>query len=492
MKTLNRKKAQGYDEIPTAFIKDGANILAKPLASLINKCLENSLFPSAEKCAKITPIYKSEERSLLDNYRPISILPVLSKVFERVIHRQLYAYLEENDLLSKNQFGFRTKSSTQHAVTKLSDSIRKNMDKGLMTGAVFVDLRKAFDTVDHARLFSKLTIYGIRNEELLWFEDYLFNRTQFVAFDGTESLVQPISCDVPQGSIQGPLMFVLSINDIDIYLKCCEIILYADDTVIYYADKTCEKIEEQLNHEMELISNWFVQNNLVVNLKRSKTECVLYGTHHKTSKSRPMEIKVGGTKVVQSQVYEYLGVTMDENLNYIEHLQKTIKKATSRVKLLYRIRQNLSPSTAEIVYKMMILPIMLYCNTVYLKLSTTNQEKFETVQNRALRVINGQRNSVRLPSVNTVRNRSCALAVFKCLNGLAPKAFEDYFKKVSHGKCTRANNMNIVLPKIKTETGRKTFAYQGAIIFNKLSNELKTEKSLLRFRSSCKDFNFDF
>ena len=139
---------------------------------------------------------------------------------------------------------------------------------------------------------------------------------------------------------------------------------------------------------------------------------------------------------------------------------------------------------------------MLYCNTVYLKLSTTNQQKFEAIQNRALRVINGQRNSVQLPSVNAIRNRSCALeralAVFKCLNGLAPKAFEDYFKKVSHGKCTRANNTNIVLPKIRTETGRKTFAYQGAIIFNKLPNELKTEKSLLRFRSSCKDFNFDF
>ena len=184
--------------------------------------------------------YKSEERSLLDNYRPISILPVLSKVFERVIHRQLYAYLEQNDLLSKNQFGFRTKSSTQHAVTKLLDPIRQNMDKGLMTGAVFVDLRKAFDTVDHARLLSKLTIYGIRNEELLWFEDYLF-RTQFVAFDGIESLVQPISRGVPQGLILGPLLFVLLINDIDIHLKYCEIILYADDTVIYYADKTSKK-----------------------------------------------------------------------------------------------------------------------------------------------------------------------------------------------------------------------------------------------------------
>ena len=158
------------------------------------------------------------------------------------VHQQLYTYLEENNLLSKNQFGFRTSSLTQHAVTKFSDSIRQNMDKGLMTGAISIDLRRAFDTVDHARLLSKLTIYGIRNEELMWFEDYLFNRTQFVAFEGAVSSIQPISCGVPQGSVLGLLLFTLLINDIDIHLKWCEIIMYADDIVIYYANKTCERI----------------------------------------------------------------------------------------------------------------------------------------------------------------------------------------------------------------------------------------------------------
>ena len=246
MRKLNRKKAQGYDEIPTSFIKDGADILADPLACLINRCLANSRFPSAGKCSKVIPVYKSEERSLLDNYRPISILPVLSKVFERVVHQQLYTYLEENNLLSKNQFRFRTSSSTQHAVTKFSDSIRQNMDKGLMTGAIFIDLRKAFDTVDHASLLSKLTIYGIRNEELMWFEDYLFNRTQFVAFEGAVSSIQPISCGVPQGSILGLLLFTLLINDIDIHLKWCEIIMYADDIVIYYANKLVRESKNTL------------------------------------------------------------------------------------------------------------------------------------------------------------------------------------------------------------------------------------------------------
>ena len=183
---------------------------------------------------------------------------------------------------------------------------------------------------------------------------------------------------------------------------------------------------------------------------------------------------------------------MDKNLNYAEHLENTLKKASARVKLLSRIRQNINPSTAETIYKMMILPVMLYCNNVYLNLSITNQQKFERIQNLALRIINGQQRSVKLPNVNEIRKINCAREVFKCLNDIAPMAFHNYFTRVSHSKCTRGNNKNIAIPKIRTEAGKKTFAYQGAIIFNKLSSDLKTEQSLLRFKHNCNNFNFDF
>jgi hypothetical protein len=154
---VDRKhKVISYDEIPTSLLIDGVDFIAEPLSDLINRFLENSLFPTAEKFATIIPIYKADERTHLDNYRPISILPVLSKVFERVVQQQVYDYLEQNKLLSQRQFGFRKGLSTQHAVTVFSDDLRQGMDKGMMTGAVFVDLRKAFDTVDHARLLSKL------------------------------------------------------------------------------------------------------------------------------------------------------------------------------------------------------------------------------------------------------------------------------------------------------------------------------------------------
>ena len=163
----------------------------------------------------------------MENYRPISVL-----------YQQLYNYFEKNKLLSRRQFGFRKVSSTLHTVTFFSDAINKNMDKGLMIGTVFIDLRKVFDTLDHARLLSKLSIYGIKDRELSWFSVYLFDRKQFVKYYGQSSEIQPITCGVPQGSILGQLMFTLLLNDIATNLQLCDMILYADDILMFHAGKT--------------------------------------------------------------------------------------------------------------------------------------------------------------------------------------------------------------------------------------------------------------
>ena len=366
------------------------------------------------------------------------------------------------------------------------------MDKGLMTGAAFIDLRKAFDTVDHARLLSKLPIYGIKNKELSWFESYLFGRKQIVLYDGALSEIQAISCGVPQASILGPLLFTILMNDIDKNLRQCEMTLYADDSVLYVGGKTCDVIEEKLNSDLEQIANWFVQNNLVLNLKKTKTECVLYGTHQRTSGCKPLEIKINQTKITESDVYEYLGVKMDKNLTFSDHLEKTINKATSRIKLLSRIRHNISPYTAETIYKVTILPILLYCNNVFLHMAPSKEALFENIQKRALKVINSNRHSVKLEKVSSIRNKMRALEVFKTLNGVSPDAFQNYFTRVNHSQRTRANTKNIVFPNVKSEAGKKAFSFQGAKVFNKLTDEMKTETSILRFKDLCKHFNFDF
>ena len=494
IKKLKRKVSEGYDEIPASLIIDGAEELAVPLSHLINRCLAHSVFPTAEKCAKITPVHKSDEKTVMDNYRPISVLPVLSKVFERIVHNQLYTYLEENNLLSDCQFGFRRKSSTEHAVTYFSDFIKTSMDKGKLTGAVFVDLRKAFDTIDHATLIAKLPIYGVHGKERTWFESYLFNRQQFVSYQGICSERQSIRCGVPQGSILGPLLFTIVINDITKQVKECRILLYADDTVIFTSDKDSKRIENLLNTEFNNVATWFTNNNLVLNLKKTKTEFVLFGTHQKLAKSEKVSISLNEKMISESEMYEYLGVTMDKNLTMKAHLEKTYKKVLSRTKLLARIRHNISPWVAETIYKVMILPQMLYCSNIMLGMSNTHKLQFERIRIRVLAIINGKSQRVILPTVNHARNKRCLVEVFKCQNGLAPRLFKDYFKKILHHKETRGNNKNFLLPKVRTEAGRKSFLFQGSKLYNKLPDVSKQEQSLMNVRRQYnqRDRKFNF
>ena len=389
IKKMKRKVSEGY-EIPATLVIDGAGELAVPLSHLINRCLAHSVFPTAEKCAKITPIRKSDEKTVMDNYRPISVLPVQSKVFERIVHNQLYTYLEENNLLSDCQFGFRRKSSTVHAVTYFSDLIKTSMDEGKLTGAVFVDLRKAFDTIDHATLIAKLPIYGVHGKELTWFESYLFNRQQFVSYQGTCSERQSVRCGVPQGSILGLSLFTIVINDITEQLNDYKILLYEDDTVIFTSGKDSKRIEEILNTEFNNVATWFTNNNVVLNLKKTKTEFALFGTHQKLAKSEKVSISLNGKRISVSERYEYLGVTMDKNLTMKAHLEKTYKKVLSRTKLLARIRHNISPWVAETIYKVMILPQMLYCSNIMLGMSNTHKLQFERIRIRVLAIINGK------------------------------------------------------------------------------------------------------
>ena len=202
---------------------------------------------------------------------------------------------------------------------------------------------------------------------------------------------------------------------------------------------------------------------------------------------------MNGENITESKSYEYLGLTLDKNLNFIDHLEKTFKKISSRIKLLSRVRQNISPYTAETIYKVMILPVMLYCSNVSVGMPQSKKQRFEEFQDRAMYIINGKRRSeVKFPRVNHLRNRQCALEVFKCLNGIAPKAFEHYFTRHNHKVNTRKNNKSVIIPKVRTETGRKTFSFQGAKIFNSLPNSLQTEKSFLRFKGNSRNANLDF
>ena len=233
LKSIKRNKSTGIDNLRLCLLKDAAHTLSAPLTYLINLSLQTGLFPNDWKLAKIVPIHKSGSHYNFDNYRPISVLPVLSKIIEKAVHRQFLEFIEQNKLLHAFQFGFGPKLSTELAATLLLDDIRKNVDEGKLVGAAFIDLRKLFDTINHSNLRNKLPQYGIHDKELTWFTDYLFNCI---------SNANDVITGVPQGSILGPLLFIIFLNDVTDVISSAKIIKYADDTVIYVADKDIKKL----------------------------------------------------------------------------------------------------------------------------------------------------------------------------------------------------------------------------------------------------------
>ena len=228
--------------------------------------------------AKVIPILKSGSMAEIDNYRPISILPTLSKILEKMVHKQLLKHLEFKGFLSEHQFGFRPNRSTELAVTFFPDLIRKEADGGKATGAVFIDLSKAFDTISHSVLLVKMSRYGIQENELNWFTDYLFLQKQIVQFKGVLSEPNPVFTGVPQGSILGPLLFLIHFNDVHKSLSYSKIITYADDTVIFTSSKDLDVIQHNLNEGIGSLASWFRDNKLIINLRKGKTEVMLFGT----------------------------------------------------------------------------------------------------------------------------------------------------------------------------------------------------------------------
>jgi hypothetical protein len=237
IRKLNSGKSSGPFSIPIHILKEYSQTLVSPLTCIINKSLREGVFSALLKSALVCPIFKKGEKTKCENYRPISLLSNISKVFERVYYNKLEQFLNDNDIIYKLQFGFRKKYSTNHDLLSITDKIRSFLDNKTFACGVFVDLEKAFDTVNHRILLSKLEHYGIRGRTNSWLKSYLSNRDQCVKLNGCTSTKQAITCGVPQGSIIGPVLFIIYINDMNQALENCMTDHFADDTNLLYAHK---------------------------------------------------------------------------------------------------------------------------------------------------------------------------------------------------------------------------------------------------------------
>ena len=485
---MKSTKATGLDGIPARLLKDAANEISRPVAYLIYLTISTCMIPSEWKTAKVTTIYKSGDKSDPNNYRPISVLPLISKVMERAIQSQLVAFLIRNNSLSVHQSGFRKKHSTETATVHFVDHILEQMDKQMITGSIFIDLKKAFDLVDHLCLLHKLEHFGIRGKSLKWFEEYLTARSQKVKYNQDESSSLTIGYGVPQGSILGPILFVMYINDLPQSLLKSSIGMYADDTVIYFSDSCPDVIKQVLQNDLTNVEKWLVSNRLILN--QSKTKWMLFGTRQKLKHCPDYKIELHGKIIDRVSSFCYLGVTLDENLSWNEHVELICKRVRKRLGLLSRIRPYLTLKGAKCVYNCLVQPIFDYTDTVWDGLSIGCSNSLQRLQNRAARIIQrratteGSFKMLGWVDLETQRKAHKFILVFNCLNNLAPPCLSDYFIRNCnvHSYNTRKRN-DMHLPKPKLTLGKRTFRYSGALHFNNLPTTIKEATSLPIFKN---------
>ncbi len=493
LNNLPTNKAIGLDGISGRLLKHAGSAICTSLTYIMNQSLSQAKFPTDWKQAKVIPIFKSGSPNETNNYRPISILPILSKIMEKFVHYHFSQFLENNNLLTLAQSGFRRLHSTLTSLIQCTDRWLRNIDKGLITGVVFIDLRKAFDTVNFEILLQKLQEYGVNGSELEWFSSYLHGRSQVVTIDGVLSESLPVTVGVPQGSILGPLLFVLYVNDLPEALDNCESNMYADDTEIEHATKPCDShiLETALNDDMGKLKEYFIQNKLSLNVP--KCTFMLIGTHQSLAKCESITIRIGECVLEQVKSSKYLGMQVDENLKWDSHIDTLRRKLASKVGLLKRLRRIIPNETLLQLYKSIVLPHFDYCDIIYGTCSKQNLDMLQKLQNRAARILTGSgprahRNDMyKQLGMLSLSNRQIlhkCILVFKSLNNLTP----DYLDVFTQNNNIHMHNTR-TSQRLHTATPRtayyaKSFEISGAIEYNNLPYNITTISSLNQFKSA--------
>ena len=348
--------AAGHDGLPASIMKKLSNDYAIPLTHCINMSVIQGDFPDTLKIAKVIPIYKGDDEQMVQNYRPISILPFFSKIYEKIIYNHIINFLTVNDILYDKQFGFRKGHATNHAIITLVDKVARALDTGKIVVGVYLDLRKAFDTVPHTILLDKLHRMGIRGNLLCLIKNYLEDRAQFVNYNDHSSRTQPINIGVPQGSILGPLFFICFMNDFSKSSQLLFSILFADDTTVLLEGKEYEGLIMALNNELHKVSTWLDANKVSINSK--KTHFMVF--HRSRIKTSDINVVMQQNTIDRVNSTKFLGLIIDDKLKWHEHIQNVKHKIARSVGILYKIRHYLNKETLLNMYYTFVFPYLIY------------------------------------------------------------------------------------------------------------------------------------
>lgn len=468
------------------------------ILAVINNSLKLGIVPEDWKISIITPIQKVKNSINVEDLRPINTLPSYEKILEEAVKIQLENFIEKNNILSQDQSGFRKSHSCE---TTLQNSIidwRNKLDKGLFVGIVYLDLARAFETINRKRLTEKMKSLGITGVVLKWFESYLFGRKQRVKFKNVFSNDKETIHGVPQGSKLGPLLFILFINDImEIFEKRdvnCK--LFADDTILYTYCDNLKGIETELNDALLDLQSWLKYNQLKLNVKKT-VYSILHNKQIKNVRDR-CEIKINDQKIEYASKTKYLGVIVDDQLTFKENAMYVARKVTKKINLLYRLKNTVSSYTKNIIYKSIIAPNFEYCNTIVLNYSQSSVTMLQKLQNRAMRIILGVNRYTEISkmldtlgymSINQRLVYNCCILIHKMRSNLTPTYLSDRIQNNSkeHGYNTR-NKTLIKIRHTNTHTGERSITYRGYTWYNDLPNDIREEDRMPIFKRRLKEY----
>ena len=490
--SFNKNKSTGPYSIPILLLKILSSYISIPLASLVHSSFETGIFPEKLKLGKVNPLHKKESTEVPSNYRPISVLSVFSKIIEKLMHTHLYNFLDTFEMLYPLQFGFREKHSTMHALLSLTESIKQSIDNGKFDCGIFIDLQKAFDTVNHKILPGKLEHYGIRGTTLNWFHSYLTGCQQYVTVNGHISDSLTINCGVPQGCVLGPLLFLTYMNDLPNVSKVLCFYLFADGTSIYFDSTDLITLQKVVNRELRGVRKWLEANRLALNI--SKTNYVIFHSHSKKV-SEFIRIKLGRKTINRVNYIKYLGVLVDSTLSWKPHVTELAKKLSRNCAIFFKLRHYVNPETLKLLYFSLFHSFISYGSSIWGLTHPSILDPLFKLQKKVIWAITFQDrfahttplfSQLGLLKLFDIHLLQLLSFIYDCMKGHPLAYFSNFFIPVHsiHQYHTRqASKGDIFLHSVNTtQFGIRSARYTGAILWNKLPILIRESPSKTVFK----------
>ena len=456
------------------------------LLHIFNRSLLTNSFPHSWKKATVIPLPKGGARNDVSNLRPVSLLPLPGKLLEKCIHSQTLAYLDANNILIDKQGGFRPNKSTISTVFELNNIILNNNELNQTTLACFVDFSKAFDTINHLTFLQKIKHLGFDANVCEWFKNYLENRSQTVLVNNRLSDPMSITTGVPQGSIIGPLAFLLYINDISDVFEHCQVLLYADDTVLLNSNFDLGIASSELQRDLTSMNKWCAQNKLTINTRKTKVMC--FGSKNQLKKIHKPDILLNGSRLSYVDSFKYLGITLDPQLNYDLYLSNVLQKVTYKSYILRKIRRFIDVGASLQIYKSMILPYIEYGDFLYHTASKKKLNKLQTIQNQNLKLclnLNPRNNNTethRLAGLNLLEDRRNT----HLLNFMYKKSRDLNYIDGRIINTRKYDAPVVMVPPFTKVKSQLAARYRGASAWNDIEPELRSINTFKKFKEKQK------